>query len=293
MKPALFIGLPVYNGTAHLRKALESVLAQKYEDWQLLVWDNNSTDGTVDLVEQYAHLDSRISIARHPNNIGAIANFVACARACPAEADYFAWFAHDDVWEPNFLDATVGRLKREPKAGFAWTNVQALDAYGQYQGTATDYSRYAGSGIWPAARFVLEHEVCGKAMLIYSVFRRSLVMAAVEAIPAGYVEASWDNVFNLACLSRAQLTVDRRHLFGKRAPRPTDAPGRYDPWTIRFDTTLGLSSKSWHAYFATMREAIRGTTHETLLTMLIRWRRYSRSYVIPRRALAASDISIA
>jgi glycosyltransferase involved in cell wall biosynthesis len=292
LSSGVFIGLPVRNGAGCLRTALDSVLAQTYQDWRLLVSDNQSVDMTRDIVQEYASRDSRISLLRQPADIGAIANFVYCARACPAEAQYFAWFAHDDIWQPEFLSAAISRLGREPDAGFAWANVYALDTYGQYQGVATDYSRYAGRGTRAAMRFVLEHETCGKAMLIYSVFRRNLVHSALDVIPADYREALWDNVFNLACLARGALTVDRRHLFGKRAPRQGDAPGHFEPWRISFDRTLGLSVASWRAYFDAMRAVVAGTSNETILTALIAWRRYTRQYLVPRAALAASDISV-
>jgi glycosyltransferase involved in cell wall biosynthesis len=292
MSGTVFIGLPVRNGGDYLRTALESVIRQTYQDWRLLVSDNSSTDATVEIVEEYRGRDSRISLRRQHTNLGSFGNFRFCAESCPAEATYFAWFAHDDAWEPEFLAATAGRLEREPDAGFAWTNVYALDSFDQCQGISADYSRYSGDMVWPAARYVLEHESCGKAMLVQSVFRPELMRAALAAIPEKYREPNWDNIFNLACLSRGALVVDKRPLFGKRAPRPTDAPGHLEAWRITFDPRLGLNDDAWRDYFDAMGAVVAGTRRACALKGMIWWRRHTRHFFVPRRALASSSIVV-
>ena len=72
--PRLSIGLPVYNGEQFLSEALDSLLGQSYEDFELIVSDNASTDGTADICRRYAEQDSRIRYIRQSRNIGLIAN---------------------------------------------------------------------------------------------------------------------------------------------------------------------------------------------------------------------------
>jgi len=292
MSGTVFIGLPVRNGADYLRTSLESVIGQTYGDWRLLVSDNSSTDATVDLVEEYSQRDPRISLRRHQTNIGPFANFCFCAKSCPADVSYFVWFAHDDVWEPEFLAATAGRLARQPEVGFAWTNVYALDSFDQCQGISPDYSRYGGDTAWPAVRYALEHESCGKAMLVQSVFRPKLMRAALAAIPTNYDKPNWDNVFNLACLTRGSLAVDERPLFGKRAPRSTDAPGHFEAWKITFDRRLGLNDEAWREYFDAMGAVVAGTRYAAALRGIIWWRRHTGRFFVPRRALASSSILV-
>lgn len=275
-----------------MRKAIESVLAQTYRDWRLIVADNASTDATPEIVREYCKRDARISLARHQENIGAIANFCHCVSVCPLDVAYFVWFAHDDIWEPDFLLSTAGRLVCEPNASLAWTNVYALDAYDQCQGRALGYSRYAGRPIATAARYVMEHEACGKAMLIHSVFRVPILRAALAAVPASYRGANWDNVLNLACVSRGSLIVDEQHLFGKRAPRQVDALGHFEPWHISFDRRLGLRSADWNQYFDALRSVVAGTRYCIALQALIAWRRYTAQYLVPRKVIAASNVVI-
>ena len=68
--PRLSIGLPVYNGEGLLAEALEALPGQSYEDFELIISDNASTDGTADMCRRYGKQDSRIRYIRQPYNIG-------------------------------------------------------------------------------------------------------------------------------------------------------------------------------------------------------------------------------
>jgi glycosyltransferase involved in cell wall biosynthesis len=101
------IGLPVRNGGQFIARAIESLLAQDYPNFDLLVSDNGSTDDTYDVCRRYEG-DPRFRVYRHPENIGAPGNF----RYLLAEArgDYFMWAAADDQWEPAFISALLPEL---------------------------------------------------------------------------------------------------------------------------------------------------------------------------------------
>ena len=74
-KPLVSIGLPVYNGENYVRQALDSLLAQDYESFELIVSDNASTDATQQICLEYASQDSRIRYHRNEVNIGLYNNF--------------------------------------------------------------------------------------------------------------------------------------------------------------------------------------------------------------------------
>ena len=73
--PLASVGLPVYNGEAHLAKALDAVLDQDLEDFEVIVCDNASTDATADIARDYASRDARIRYHRNPRNLGLAGNF--------------------------------------------------------------------------------------------------------------------------------------------------------------------------------------------------------------------------
>ena len=82
--PRLTVGLPVFNGEDYLAEALESLLAQTFTDFELIISDNASTDGTEQICRRYAARDPRVHYVRQPRNLGISANhnvLVALARA--------------------------------------------------------------------------------------------------------------------------------------------------------------------------------------------------------------------
>ena len=99
------IGLPVYNGDDFISAALSSILAQTFEDFELIICDNASTDGTEEICCQYAAGNSRISYYRNEKNIGAAANYNRVFELSSGE--YFKWAAHDDKCDPEHLSKCV------------------------------------------------------------------------------------------------------------------------------------------------------------------------------------------
>jgi glycosyltransferase involved in cell wall biosynthesis len=111
-KPKITLGLLVYNGERYLGQTIDSLLSQTYGDFELLVSDNASTDGTEDICRSYAALDRRISYVRQGENIGAMGNFNYLASR--ASTDYFKWCAADDLIAPVFLATCIEFLESQP-----------------------------------------------------------------------------------------------------------------------------------------------------------------------------------
>jgi Glycosyltransferases involved in cell wall biogenesis len=84
-RPRVSVGLPVFNGEKYLAKALDSLLAQEYEDFELIISDNASTDETGRICEKYARQDGRIRYWRNPSNIGLARTTIEYLRS-PAES---------------------------------------------------------------------------------------------------------------------------------------------------------------------------------------------------------------
>ena len=95
MRPLVTVGMPVYNGEKFIREALDALLAQTYTDFELIISDNASTDGTEASCRGYAGRDSRIRYVRQSENRGLIANFQFLLDE--AAGKYFMWAAADDM----------------------------------------------------------------------------------------------------------------------------------------------------------------------------------------------------
>jgi glycosyltransferase involved in cell wall biosynthesis len=112
--PALSIGLPVYNGERYLRQSLDALLAQTFSDFELIISDNASTDGTAQICHEYAARDPRIRYVRQPRNIGAAPNHNILPGL--ARGAYFKWASHDDLYDPELFRLCMETLRSHPDA---------------------------------------------------------------------------------------------------------------------------------------------------------------------------------
>jgi glycosyltransferase involved in cell wall biosynthesis len=106
--PAVSIGLPVYNGERYLALAIRSVLEQTFEDFELIISDNASTDGTQEMAREFARADRRVRYQRMSRNLGPARNFNRLTLL--ARGRYFQWISHDDLWAPSLLAELVSPL---------------------------------------------------------------------------------------------------------------------------------------------------------------------------------------
>ena len=128
-KTKVSIGLPVYNGDNYLAEAIESVLAQTHENFELIISDNASTDGTEEICRAYAAQDGRITYLRNPENLGAAPNYNNTFHA--ANGRYFKWIAHDDRCAPEFLQRAVEILDNEPNVVVCYSQTILIDQHGE------------------------------------------------------------------------------------------------------------------------------------------------------------------
>lgn len=124
-KHRVSVGMPVYNGENFIKEAIDSILAQTFEDFELIISDNASTDGTAEICRAYATKDQRIRYYRNGQNIGAAKNFNSVFNLSSGE--YFKWAAHDDVLAPEFLERCVEVLDRDSSIILCHTKTGRID----------------------------------------------------------------------------------------------------------------------------------------------------------------------
>jgi glycosyltransferase involved in cell wall biosynthesis len=131
--PRLSVGLPVYNGEKFLGQAFEALLGQTYEDLELIVSDNASTDGSAEICHDYAARDRRVRYIRQPHNIGLIPNHVFVMEQ--ARGELFKCAAHDDLYARELLAHCVEALDEDPGAVLAHAWSAMIDTSGDVIGT--------------------------------------------------------------------------------------------------------------------------------------------------------------
>lgn len=129
-KPRVSVALPVYNGEKYVAEAMDSVLAQTFQDFEIIISDNASTDRTGEICRAYADRDPRVRYYRNEVNRGIHRNFTRAARL--SQSEYFIWLSHDDKLAPEFLERCVAALDREPGAVLAYPKAIDIDDNGKH-----------------------------------------------------------------------------------------------------------------------------------------------------------------
>jgi glycosyltransferase involved in cell wall biosynthesis len=121
------LGLPVYNGESFLPQALDSILAQTFADFELVISDNASTDSTPGICHAYSSSDARIHYSRNESNRGAGWNHNHVFDL--SASDYFKWCAADDLIHPTYVSACLDRLEAHPDAVLCYSKAIIIDDY--------------------------------------------------------------------------------------------------------------------------------------------------------------------
>ena len=119
--PLVTVGLPVFNGAAHLQLTINAILKQSYKNIELIICDNASTDETAKIAAKSAYEDTRVRFIKNDVNIGAPNNFNRVLQESLGE--FFMWAASDDLHSQDFIEECVGHLLMNPNAALCQTRV--------------------------------------------------------------------------------------------------------------------------------------------------------------------------
>ncbi len=115
--PMISVLTPVYNGERYLAECIESVQAQTCTNWEYIIVDNCSKDGSAELAERYAATDERIRVVRCTEFVNVHRNFSRCARLMHSGSKYCKFLAADDWMYPECLARMVSVAERHPTVG--------------------------------------------------------------------------------------------------------------------------------------------------------------------------------
>lgn len=124
--------LPTYNGERYIREAIDSVLMQTYQDWEMIVIDDHSTDRTNEIVQSYVDHDKRIKLHRNQQNMRLPTSLnIGFSKA---KGDYLTWTSDDNVFKPEALQVLVEALTDDPKIGLVFAAMDYIDNEGKLTG---------------------------------------------------------------------------------------------------------------------------------------------------------------
>jgi len=170
------VGLPVRNVADVVGRCIESVLSQDFADLELIICDNQSDDGTRDVVEDLARSDPRVSFSVNPVNIGLHENMKRTLSV--ARGTNFRWISADDWLEPSCLSTAVRTLDEHPDAvGVTnWFQIHTPDGGTRFEAYTGEYPEAQD----PARRFQrmlwFFHAGDAKYDPVYGVYRREALL---------------------------------------------------------------------------------------------------------------------
>jgi glycosyltransferase involved in cell wall biosynthesis len=139
-RPLVSVVMPVFNGERFLAEAIESVIAQTYSHWELVLIDDGSSDGSFRIASEYARKDARIRPFRNERNLGIVKTRNRAFVEADKTSAYFAVLDSDDVCMPERLAAQVEFLERNPGHAVIGGNTLIID----------EHSRVIGRRLYPA-----------------------------------------------------------------------------------------------------------------------------------------------
>lgn len=231
--PLISIGVPAFNAEAHLAHTLESLLGQTFTDFELIISDNASTDGTRDIVEAYKAKDARIRYERQATNVGANPNYAHLVHV--ARGALFKWCSASDWCAPTFIERCIEVLGQSPDAVLVAPRTRL------FQKNPDDYQDYP----WdieltderPSARLIrltatLALNNAMNGVIRTAALRRTRVMDA-------YLGADYVLMGHLALLGKFRLIEDR--LFYRRmdSGTATALADREAVWRHHYPTLSG------------------------------------------------------
>jgi glycosyltransferase involved in cell wall biosynthesis len=223
--PLVIIGMPVYNGEKYIESRLESIFNQTYENYQIIISDNASTDKTQKICEKKIESKKNISYYRQKKNLGYVSNFNFLINK--SNGKYFTFAAIDDLWEPGFLEKNVKIL--EQNKGIV-SSIGEVDYFGSSQkNKPSKYISMLKKKIRKQDVNVLEKHVMSisgeynkkidkylrfnQGSFVHGLFRTSEIKKRIIPGPL----AAWDLAFILNILKFGDLHVIDEILYHKYA----------------------------------------------------------------------------
>jgi glycosyltransferase involved in cell wall biosynthesis len=259
--------MPVYNGERFIREALDSLLAQTFINFEIIISDNASTDETRQICLEYVANDKRVRYYRNDDNIGPIPNFNRVLNL--ATGQYFMWSAYDDRWEPSFVAFLVQTLDANPRVALAFCRFVNIDEDGRLTRTfKTNWADvFSRSKFWQFAYItLLPEDKAQQANHIYGLMRREVLLKSGGMVYIPDVDFCGEDILTLLrLLARWDFAIVDQVLFFYRVcslPTRQDEPLGGYIWKRLFQRKSGHHGALLtylirnHVYFSNMRKLI-------------------------------------
>lgn len=175
--PRVVVGAPVFEKAAYLPAAVDSLLAQSFEDFALVLVDDRSGDDTAAVARAYAERDPRVHVHVNERRLGMLGNTrraLSLARELFPSAEFWALGSDHDVWHSRFIETLMGLLDAHPEAVLAAPSVERIDEHGRPYPPKARVKQWATLGAEdPRERARLAFRTMAAGTMVYGLFRTS------------------------------------------------------------------------------------------------------------------------
>lgn len=274
--PKVSIAVPTYNCEKYITQSLESLLGQTFGDFELVISDNASTDGTEAICRRFEAQDRRVRYVRRTQNIGGPGNFRYVFSLCSGK--YHKWSTADDYWHPDFLNEAVAVLDGRPDVVLCYPMTRKIDLEGQ---TLSDYDdRLNLMDDSPRIRFRQLYERIGLCNAHLGLIRREAMLKT--RLIAGHKASDVDFLGEMALLGKFWLLPDIR-FFRRFHPESsswargsTEHQRKYYSPQSKVDPGMHAWRRLLFQYGMVWRSPITLADKLALSTDVVRWARYER-----------------
>ena len=217
-KPLVSVCIPAYNNAETIRETMESVLRQTWRNLELVVADDCSSDGTLDVARDVAFGDPRVRVYENDNNLGMAGNWNHCLQLCRGE--YLKLLCADDLIHETLIEREVELMEQNPEALLVQTDTRFIDIHGKTTGF---YRRYYKKGLVEgkkACRFsVFTRDYLGAPLA--NLIRRGAYEAAGGFDPTFVYIIDYDFYMNIACRGKIYILHEPLNSFRIRSDSNT------------------------------------------------------------------------
>ena len=181
---------PSYNSEKYISKTIQSVQAQTYTNWEMIIVDDCSTDRTCEIIREFSSTDSRIKLLKQESNAGAGAARTKAMRH--SIGHYIAYLDADDIWKPEKLEKQI-KFMREKECAFSCVSYEVIDDDGNKKGkevhmlSKVDYVGFLTNNLLQTVGIMVDVEKVNKDLLVMPDIRRRQDAATwLQILKAGY-----------------------------------------------------------------------------------------------------------
>jgi glycosyltransferase involved in cell wall biosynthesis len=212
-RPKVSVCIDSFNYGRFLSEAIESALNQTFDDFELVISDDCSSDDSFDIANRYAERDSRVRVIRNAVNLGMVKNRNACL--AHARGEYVKWLHADDfLCSPKTLGKTSGALENNPSVSLVASARRIVDEKSKLVGTWSCFDQerpIAGTSVITRCLFEQRNLIGGPSAVM---FRRELASRGFDE--AFFVMADlemWFHLLEQGCFLyiKEPLAAMRRH----------------------------------------------------------------------------------